>query len=92
MKAVINNGITYKVTTEKGSYTYTEDVKGKVKCFLTSEIEVVEIEEMPKAKVFKKIAKKVNTTPHRPWDSLTQDEKDAFNERMAKKAYESISW
>ncbi len=55
MKAIIENGATYKVTGERGSFIITEDVKGKVKMFQTSTIEIVEIEEMPKAKVYKKI-------------------------------------
>lgn len=51
MKAVINNGVTYKVVSEKGAFTVTEDSKGKIKMFQTSTIEVVEIESMPKAKM-----------------------------------------
>jgi len=54
MKAVINNGVTYKVVSEKGAFTVTEDSKGKIKMFQTSTIEVVEIESMPKAKVYYK--------------------------------------
>ena len=57
MKAIIDNGATYKITGEKGAFTITEDVKGKVKMFQTSTIEVIEIEEMPKAKVYKKGSK-----------------------------------
>lgn len=57
MKAIIDNGTTYKVTGERGVFTITEDVKGKVKLFQTSTIEIVEIEEMPKAKVYKKGSK-----------------------------------
>ena len=54
MRAIIEKGITYKVTGEKGAFTICEDAKGKIKMFQTSIIEVVEIEEMPKAKVYKK--------------------------------------
>ena len=57
MKAIIDNGTTYKVTGKRGVFTITEDVKGKVKMFQTSTIEIVEIEEMPKAKVYKKGSK-----------------------------------
>ena len=53
MKAIIENGNTYKVTGERGAFTITEDVKGKVKIFQTSTIEIIEIDEMPKEKVFK---------------------------------------
>ena len=55
MKAIINNGTTYKVTGEKGAFTITEDVKGKIKMFQTSTIEVVEV-EFGKVKVYKKSA------------------------------------
>lgn len=57
MKAIIDNGTTYKVTGERGDFTITEDVKGKVKLFQTSTVEIVEIEEMPKSKVYKKGSK-----------------------------------
>lgn len=57
MKAIIDNGATYKITGEKGAFTITEDVKGKVKMFQTSTVEVIEIEEMPRAKVYKKGSK-----------------------------------
>ncbi|EKT4545812.1 hypothetical protein AAIP58_000111 [Flavobacterium psychrophilum] len=53
MKAIIEKGITYKVTGEKGAFTITEDVKGKIKMFQTSSIEVVEA-EFGKVKVYKK--------------------------------------
>ena len=53
MKAIIENGNTYKVTGERGAFTITEDVKGKIKMFQTSTIEIVEIDEMPKAKIYK---------------------------------------
>ena len=51
MKAIIDNGTTYKVTGERGVFTITGDVKGRVKMFQTSTIEIVDIEEMPKEKV-----------------------------------------
>ena len=54
MKAIIENNITYKVTGERGSFTICEDVNGKIKMFQTKNIEIVEIESLPKAKVFKK--------------------------------------
>lgn len=44
MKAIIENGTTYKVTGEKGAFTITEDVKGKIKMFQTSTIEIVDAE------------------------------------------------
>ncbi len=52
MKAIIDNGTTYKVTGEKGAFTICEDVKGKIKMFQTSTIEIVEA-EFGKVKVYK---------------------------------------
>ena len=52
MKAIIDNGTTYKVISERGVFTYTEDNRGKVKVFETANIEVVEISEMPKVKTY----------------------------------------
>lgn len=54
MKAIIEKGITYKVTGERGDFTICEDSKGKAKMFQTSIVEIVEINEMPKAKIYKK--------------------------------------
>ena len=54
MKAIIEKGITYKVTGEKGAFTICEDSKGKIKMFQTSVVEIIEINELPKAKVYKK--------------------------------------
>jgi hypothetical protein len=56
MKAIIDNKITYKVTGERGMYTITECGKGKVKMFLTTTIEIIEIDEMPKSKVYRKMS------------------------------------
>lgn len=53
MKAVIENGKTYEVTGTKGAFTITMDVNKKVKMFVTSNIQIVDVEELPKAKVYK---------------------------------------
>jgi hypothetical protein len=63
MKAIIENNTTYKVTGERGDFTICENVNGKIKMFQTSSIEIVEIETMPKAKVFKK-SKPVSNSAH----------------------------
>ena len=52
MKAIIENGKTYKVVSERGAFTVCEDSKGKCKMFETSKIEVVEISEMPREKKY----------------------------------------
>lgn len=53
MKAVIDNGTTYQVTGERGDFFICKDSKGKLKMFAKHLVEVVEIEEMPKAKIYK---------------------------------------
>ena len=50
MKAVIDNNKTYKLILVKGAFYHCEDERGKSKCFESSKVELVEIEEMPKAK------------------------------------------
>ena len=53
MKAIIENNKTYKVTGTKGDFTICEDSKGKCKMFQTLKVEIVEIDEMPKAKKYR---------------------------------------
>ena len=55
MKALIENKVTYKITGERGDFFIAEDNKGKAKMFAKHLVEVVEIEEMPKAKTYKSI-------------------------------------
>jgi hypothetical protein len=97
MKAIIENGKTYKVISERGSFTVCEDSKGKCKMFQTSTIEVVEINEIPKEKVYKqnrtseeKRAEKMSVTASRPY--LTQKEKEYLEDYMQAKKWNSVSW
>jgi hypothetical protein len=53
MKVIIEKGIVYKITGERGDFTITEDVKGKPKMFQTSTISIVE-SEFEKVKIYKK--------------------------------------
>ena len=55
MKAIIENKSTYEVTSERGDFYICKDVKGKIKMFAKNLVDVVEIDEMPKAKVFKQV-------------------------------------
>ena len=59
MKAIVENGITYKVTGEKGAFTICEDIKGKIKMFQTSTISIVEA-EFGKVKVYAKAKQPVS--------------------------------
>ena len=61
MKAIIENEKTYQVTGERGDFFIATDAKGKVNFFLKNEVEIVEIDEMPKEKVYRKsVSKKVS--------------------------------
>ena len=62
MKAIIENGKTYKVVSEKGAFTVCEDSKGKCKMFETSKVSIVEISELPKEKVYKSTKKVSSST------------------------------
>lgn len=55
MNAVIDNGTTYQVTGERGVFFICADAKGKVKMFAKHLVQVVEIEEMPKSKIYKQV-------------------------------------
>ena len=60
MKAIIENGKTYKVTGERGDF-FIAEINGKVKMFAKQNVEVVEIESMPAAKSFKSSKSKSNS-------------------------------
>lgn len=59
MKAIIENGKTYKVTGEKGDFWIAE-LNGKVKVFAKRNVEVVEVEEIKEKKYRKPSAKSSN--------------------------------
>lgn len=87
MKAIIENGKTYKYVSTKGSFYVCEDVNGKGKCFEASKVEIVEIDSMPKAKKYgcsrssdEKRAEKMSVTAyHAP---LTAEEKEELRISM----------
>jgi len=54
MKAIISNNKTYKITSERGDFFYTEDSRGKCEVFRKKDVDVVEINAMPKAKKYAK--------------------------------------
>lgn len=74
MNAIINNNQTYKVTSERGDFWITEDIKGKVKMFAKKDVEVVEVSEMPKAKIYKQM----KATPEQ-----SKREHEAYKKRLA---------
>ena len=97
MKAIIENGKTYKYVSTKGSFYVCEDVNGKGKCFEASKVELVDIDEMPKAKKYyggrtseeKRREKLSITAAHAP---LTPEEKEALRIEMEKSKWASKSW
>ena len=97
MKAIIEKGKTYKLITVKGAYYHCEDERGKTKCFDSNKVELIEIEEMPKAKKYyggrtseeKRREKLSITAAHAP---LTPEEKEALRIEMEKSKWASKSW
>ena len=97
MKAIIENGKTYKYVSTKGSFYVCEDVNGKGKCFEASKVELVEIDEMPKAKKYyggrtteeKRREKLSITAAHAP---MTAEEKEQLRIEMERSKWASKSW
>ena len=97
MKAVIENGKTYKYVSTKGSFYVCEDVNGKGKCFEASKVELVDIDEMPKAKKYyggrsaeeKRREKLSITAAHAP---MTAEEKEQLRIEMERSEWASKSW
>lgn len=97
MKAIIDNGKTYKYVSTKGSFYVCEDINGKGKCFEASKVEIVEIDSMPKAKKYyggrtseeKRREKLSITAAHAP---MTAEEKEALRIEMEKSKWASKSW
>ncbi len=54
MKAIIENKDTYEITGERGDFFITKSNRGKVKMFAKKDVEVVDIDSMPKAKKYSK--------------------------------------
>lgn len=94
MKAIIENGITYRVIEVRGSYVYTDN-RGKIKLFRTEQVSIVEVEDIPikiKTKTInkKKLAEKLYVTG--PSREMTRQEREDMLDRMEKRKWESVSW
>ena len=57
METFTIKGTTYKITGEKGDYFIAEDNRGNMKIAAKRDVEVVEIETMPKVKHYRKCGK-----------------------------------
>ena len=97
MKAIIDNNKTYKLILVKGSFYHCEDERGKSKCFEASKVELVEIDEMPKAKKYyggrtaeEKRREKLSITAAQA--PMTAEEKEALRIEMEKSEWASKSW
>lgn len=62
MKAFTIQNTTYQVTQERGQFIYGTDNSGKVKCVQVGTVEIVEIEALPKAKVYKSAGKSTSVS------------------------------
>lgn len=60
MKAINFKNQYYEVIEERGVFLYGKDNKGKIKVFAKSDVSIEEVEALPKAKCYKKIAAKVS--------------------------------
>lgn len=97
MKAIIENNKTYKLIIVKGSFYHCEDEIGKSKCFEASKVELVDIDEMPKAKKYyggrtaeeKRREKLSITAAHAP---MTAQEKEDLRIEMERAKWASKSW
>ena len=80
MKAINYKNNYYKVIEERGDFYYGEDAKGKVKAFLKKDVELLEIESMPKVKSFsrKKVAEKPSD-PVQTWKEIALSVNDKWN-------------
>ena len=98
MKAVIdNNNKIYRLVLVKGAYYHCEDERGKSKCFDSNKVELIEIEEMPKAKKYyggrtaeEKRREKLSITAAQA--PMTAEEKEALRIEMEKSKWASKSW
>jgi hypothetical protein len=97
MKAIIDNNKTYKLILVKGSFYHCEDERGKSKCFEASKVELVEIDEMPKAKKYyggrtaeEKRREKLSITAAR--EPLTFAEKEQLRKEMEAAKWASKSF
>lgn len=97
MKAIIDNNKTYKLILVKGSFYHCEDERGKSKCFEASKVELVEIDEMPKAKKYyggrnaeEKRREKLSITAAR--EPLTFAEKEQLRKEMEASEWASKSF
>ena len=57
MKAIISNNVTFEITGERGDYFICKDSRGKLNMFAKQNVTVIEIDEMPKAKTYRKPSK-----------------------------------
>lgn len=81
MKAINYKNTYYKIVEERGDFYYGEDAKGKVKAFAKKDVEVVEVESLPKAKSYK--TKKVAEKPVDPiqvWKNIALSVNNKWNE------------
>lgn len=89
MKAINYKNSYYKVIEERGNFYYGEDAKGKVKVFAKKDVEVVEMESLPKQKSYKpkKAVEKV-IDPVQSWKNIALSVNNKWNENSTWKLAE----
>lgn len=65
MKAINYKNSFYEIVEERGNFYFGKDAKCRVKCFVKNDVEVVEIEAMPKQKTCK-----IKKTTEKPVDAI----------------------
>lgn len=96
MKAIKLNNRIYKLVEEKGSYVYYIDGKGKIRCILSKDVEVVESidVEMNSVKVRSKKLNKANFMSDDEYmqsraGKMSRDEWESYRERKVKESLQS---
>lgn len=89
MKVINYKNSYYEVIEERGDFYYGQDAKGKVKSFLKKEVEVIEMESLPKQITYKskKAVEKV-ADPVQTWKNIALSVNNKWNENTTWKLAE----
>lgn len=84
MKAINYKNSYYEVTEERGNFYYGKDSKGKIKVFAKNDVEIIELDSLPKSKSYK--TKKVSEKPVDPiqtWKDIALSVNDKWNQHTS---------
>lgn len=89
MKAINFKNEYYEITQQRGDFYYAKNSRGKVKVFATKDVEVIEIDQMPKTKVYKtKKSEPVKVDPILTWKDIALSINDKWNQNSTWKLAE----